>query len=42
MCLDESEWNENRELSEIINEFYKFQYILPGNYGSTFDSDFRN
>lgn len=42
MCLDESEWNENKDLSEIVNEFYKFQYILPGNYGSTFDSEFMN
>ncbi|MDP4092889.1 MAG: hypothetical protein Q8920_05960 [Bacillota bacterium] len=41
MCLDQSEWNENRGLDEILNEFYKFQYILPSNYGSTFDQDFK-
>lgn len=41
MCLDEKEWNESRDLSEIINEFYKFQYVLPSEYGSTFDSDFK-
>lgn len=41
MCLDESEWNEDRDLSEIINEFYKFQYILPSDYGSTFDPEFK-
>lgn len=41
MCLDESEWNENRDLNEIINEFYKFQYVLPGDYGSSFDPAYR-
>ncbi|MCX7710278.1 MAG: hypothetical protein N2484_10575 [Clostridia bacterium] len=41
MCLDENEWNENRDLNEIINEFYKFQYVLPSTYGSTFDPDFK-
>jgi hypothetical protein len=41
MCLDGNEWNEDRDLDEIINEFYKFQYILPSDYGSTFDPDFK-
>lgn len=40
MCLDEKEWNEKKGLNDIINEFYKFQYVLPGNYGSTFDPGF--
>ncbi|MDP4144737.1 MAG: hypothetical protein Q8936_09725 [Bacillota bacterium] len=40
MCLDEDEWNEQRDLSEITNEFYKFLYVLPGEYGSQLDSDF--
>jgi hypothetical protein len=41
MCLDEKEWNENKSLDDIINEFYKFQYVLPGNYGSSFDPGFK-
>lgn len=41
MCLAEDEWNETRDLSEIIDEFYKFQYVLPSGYGSTFDPDFK-
>ncbi|MDP4089895.1 MAG: hypothetical protein Q8930_11575 [Bacillota bacterium] len=41
MCLHESEWNENIDLSEIIEEFYKFQYVLPEDYGSTFAPDYR-
>ncbi|HEY5562763.1 MAG TPA: hypothetical protein VIK72_13585 [Clostridiaceae bacterium] len=41
MCLDKSEWNEERELNEIINEFYKFQYVLPNSFDSTFDQDFK-
>jgi len=41
MCLDEKEWNEEKELDEIVNEFYKLQYVLPGEYGSTFDPDFK-
>jgi hypothetical protein len=42
MCLDETEWNEERPFSEIINEFYKFQYILPSDYGSTFDEHYKD
>ena len=41
MCLSEDEWNENRELNEIINEFYKFLYVLPSEQSSTFDPDFK-
>lgn len=41
MCIDESEWNEKRELNDIINEFYKFLYVLPSDYGSTFAPDFK-
>lgn len=40
MCLDEREWNEDRHLNGIIDEFYKFQYVLPSDYGSTFDPSF--
>ncbi len=41
ICLDKDEWNEDKNLKEIVNEFYKFQYVLPGEYGSTFDIDFK-
>lgn len=41
LCLDESEWNDNRNLDDILNVFYKFQYVLPDDYGSTFDPDFK-
>lgn len=41
VCLDQSEWNEHRHLERIINEFYKFQYVLPGDYSSTFDENFK-
>ncbi len=41
MCLDKEEWNEARNLDEIINEFYKYQYILPSTHDSTFDPDFK-
>ncbi len=41
ICLDQQEWNENRPLDEIINEFYKFQYVLRSDYGSTFDGGFK-
>jgi hypothetical protein len=41
LCLDYKEWNDERNLDEILNVFYKFQYVLPGDYGSTFDPDFK-
>lgn len=41
MCLDEKEWNEDCQLDAIINEFYKFQYVLPGKYDSIFEPSYR-
>lgn len=42
MCLDKYEWNETKNLDSIINEFYKYLYVLPGEFESTFDTEFRN
>ncbi|MBC8060897.1 MAG: hypothetical protein H7Y18_09545 [Clostridiaceae bacterium] len=41
MCLDKDEWNEEKSLKDIINEFYKYQYVLPGKFDATFDADFK-
>lgn len=41
MCLDKDEWNEEKGLDRIINEFYKYQYVLPGDFDATFDADFK-
>lgn len=38
VCLDAEAWNEEKKLDSFINEFYKFQYVLPADYGSSFAS----
>lgn len=36
VTLDKEEWNENKKFDNIIDEFYKFQYVVPSDYGSAF------
>jgi len=40
LCLDKDEWNEEKDLPDFFNEFFKFQYVLPGGYNSIMDLDF--
>ena len=42
VCLDAEEWNEEKHFEYIIDEFYKFQYVLPYNYGSSFAPDLKD
>jgi len=37
LCLDETEWNAEKPFERILNEFGKFRYVLPSDYGSEFD-----
>lgn len=38
-CIDQSEWNETKEFSEIEFEFLKYAKILPSSYKSNFDKN---
>ncbi len=41
LCLDRDAWNESHEMSEFLNEFYKFQHCLPSDYGAEFEPSYR-
>lgn len=36
-CIDQEDWNENKEFERIESEFFKYANILPSNYKSNFD-----
>lgn len=37
VCLEQEYWNEQRDFSNIENDFLKFVNVLPSNYNSVFD-----
>ncbi len=37
LCLDESEWNDEKPFERLLNEFGKFQHVLPSDYGAEFE-----
>lgn len=40
VCLDESEWNEEKGFDSLIYNFFKFKHILPGDFNSAYNEDF--
>ena len=36
-CIDQQEWNKNKEFEQIEHEFYKYCSILPSNYNISLD-----
>lgn len=40
VCLEESEWNEEKTFSDLIYEFFKFKHVLPGDFKSKYYDNF--
>lgn len=40
VCLEESEWNEEKAFGDLIYEFFKFKHVLPGDFKSKYYDNF--
>jgi hypothetical protein len=39
VCIDKEEWNENTNFDSLMNDFYKFQYVVDSKSSAIFNND---